>query len=589
MSGNEEAALLALDKKIKDQKMAIEKRKQQELSAKLKQAEKRVLTAKEVEDVKTVFKKFDKDNSDTISLQELQSVAKELGCTMSDEEAKTAMTELDKNKDGSLNFEEFVSWWSSDAARGGTRGMALELVKMKMRAKILQEDLRSAMKKTAMTPPELGTTYGEFNSHIRMGTKKGDADKSSKVSVSIVPCNRAMVVKALEGKATMRKDAEEGEVKPGGFVTVKMPLRDGADETAAKELCDVLNETLSSVGNAVEGAYAKITFEDKSFVFTTGAYIDAEQDPVAPLLSAAFNIDGDAAEAYVAKAFESISFSAALATDLRDHFGYEKESNILAMFDGAEVRESVRLNRELVTMLDLANYDAAISTTYSAKDQARMCIFAHMLQKVDIEVAARPVEECAKDLIARLCSAPVKVARSLLRLNPECGVKLDDVAAEAAKLQECAMEIYGSTVGRICLGDLVLLLMRSTRAFPPKKILSLIAPLAKLTAGPSYIESLTCYSSMTVELTNAPVFDFVKEWDELAELQKKITQREMESSKTMKTKFEGVHESMAATKAMSVNDGFAAEFMKGMGQTATAMTVKPPKDGDGEEAQAVTN
>ncbi|CAE7561517.1 unnamed protein product [Symbiodinium natans] len=61
-------------------------------------------------EVMTAFKKFDQDGNGRISRAELSTVLKRLNPTWNDAELESLMANADKNSDGSLQVEEFVSW-----------------------------------------------------------------------------------------------------------------------------------------------------------------------------------------------------------------------------------------------------------------------------------------------------------------------------------------------------------------------------------------------------------------------------------------------------------------------------------------------
>ena len=63
--------------------------------------------------IATVFKSFDKDHSGYIELNEIQSLAKELGSDIPESEAVKIISELDTNHDGRISLEEFVEWWKT--------------------------------------------------------------------------------------------------------------------------------------------------------------------------------------------------------------------------------------------------------------------------------------------------------------------------------------------------------------------------------------------------------------------------------------------------------------------------------------------
>lgn len=60
------------------------------------------------EELRDVFKVFDKDNSGFISASELKEVSSKLGRNLTDEDVKEMMKETDLDEDGKISYEEFV-------------------------------------------------------------------------------------------------------------------------------------------------------------------------------------------------------------------------------------------------------------------------------------------------------------------------------------------------------------------------------------------------------------------------------------------------------------------------------------------------
>ncbi|XP_078331212.1 neo-calmodulin-like [Crassostrea virginica] len=58
------------------------------------------------------FKKFDKDGSGFVSFEELKKALCGKGDRMSDEDVQYFFDEADLNKDGKIDYEEFVKWFS---------------------------------------------------------------------------------------------------------------------------------------------------------------------------------------------------------------------------------------------------------------------------------------------------------------------------------------------------------------------------------------------------------------------------------------------------------------------------------------------
>ena len=68
------------------------------------------------EDAMRAFRQFDMDHQGRISKENLQSIARELGETMTDEEIEEMITAADLDKDGYINEEEFLRILKKGAA-----------------------------------------------------------------------------------------------------------------------------------------------------------------------------------------------------------------------------------------------------------------------------------------------------------------------------------------------------------------------------------------------------------------------------------------------------------------------------------------
>jgi hypothetical protein len=62
-------------------------------------------------EVAEAFRQFDEDGSGAIDKDELQQLSKQLGHPLSEEELATALDDLDLNKDGVIDFDEFCRWY----------------------------------------------------------------------------------------------------------------------------------------------------------------------------------------------------------------------------------------------------------------------------------------------------------------------------------------------------------------------------------------------------------------------------------------------------------------------------------------------
>ena len=61
------------------------------------------------DDIQKVFKLFDDDRTDTITIHNLRRVARELGETMDDSELQEMIERADTNGDGHVSFEDFFN------------------------------------------------------------------------------------------------------------------------------------------------------------------------------------------------------------------------------------------------------------------------------------------------------------------------------------------------------------------------------------------------------------------------------------------------------------------------------------------------
>ncbi len=61
------------------------------------------------EDIMKVFKLFDDDRSQTISIHNLRRVARELGETMDDSELQEMIERADSDNDGLVSFDDFYN------------------------------------------------------------------------------------------------------------------------------------------------------------------------------------------------------------------------------------------------------------------------------------------------------------------------------------------------------------------------------------------------------------------------------------------------------------------------------------------------
>ena len=68
--------------------------------------------------VRAIFDKYDHDGSGSIDHQEFREMLKDLGVSMTKSEFQEAITMLDNDHNGEVDFEEFLGWWKQNAGNG---------------------------------------------------------------------------------------------------------------------------------------------------------------------------------------------------------------------------------------------------------------------------------------------------------------------------------------------------------------------------------------------------------------------------------------------------------------------------------------
>ena len=67
---------------------------------------------KPIDELKESFDYNDGNGDGKISLDEFKSMLDELDAYVDDREARVGFTAIDTDRDGAIDFDEFVAWWS---------------------------------------------------------------------------------------------------------------------------------------------------------------------------------------------------------------------------------------------------------------------------------------------------------------------------------------------------------------------------------------------------------------------------------------------------------------------------------------------
>ena len=101
--------LTRIDKKLSDTDSAKNSEEDEE-ETKMEAAERKIKIAKD--QAERAFKKYDRDGKFGIDLNEFEQICVDLGVIASKSERKEALDILDKDKNGYIGKDEFISWYA---------------------------------------------------------------------------------------------------------------------------------------------------------------------------------------------------------------------------------------------------------------------------------------------------------------------------------------------------------------------------------------------------------------------------------------------------------------------------------------------
>merc|ERR1711964_799567 len=78
------------------------------------------ITAEQLQEIREVFEFFDVDRDAVLNLSEFHSCITGIGVALSTEDVEAKHAELDTSGDGTVNFEEFANFMSSQLKESGT-------------------------------------------------------------------------------------------------------------------------------------------------------------------------------------------------------------------------------------------------------------------------------------------------------------------------------------------------------------------------------------------------------------------------------------------------------------------------------------
>jgi hypothetical protein len=227
------------------------------------------------------FKKFDKDNSNSIDKDELRALSEQLGTVLNDEQVELALKDLDLNGDGVIDISEFARWYFTGMkSYNGTKrsmlrikghvkdilGKASEQAKLSLIGKELKINTNTV--KVSFNNPEnagtkidaafyaFGPTCTEIQNELTVwlnGTCSSQGNESQGFAQLKIQCgNSEEVVAKLKDINTRIKASSMSDNKnrnpqfkaENGFVVIGHEFNEGmmGDGTTAKLIAEVAKE-----------------------------------------------------------------------------------------------------------------------------------------------------------------------------------------------------------------------------------------------------------------------------------------------------------------------------------------------------------
>lgn len=72
------------------------------------------LTSEQLAELREDFSYNDANNDGRLSYDEFAELLQDLDAGMTENEARLGFREIDTDRDGAIEFEEFVAWWTRD-------------------------------------------------------------------------------------------------------------------------------------------------------------------------------------------------------------------------------------------------------------------------------------------------------------------------------------------------------------------------------------------------------------------------------------------------------------------------------------------
>ena len=215
--------------------------------------------------VRKIFDMFDKDKSGDIDTHEFQELAYELGETLSPEETKKSIAEIDEDKDGKISFDEFYKWWTTKEE--SDKNEKMKVLKMKLKSKSYIRTVQRMGPKLSQSArihtQELQKSRDLRGSQVVREDEIADIDLFVKVGDDPKDESSLVLKYYYQDEELGNSNRKEYGAKSNSIMaSIALDLKEDADELAVGELSGNVKDMLTMVKDEIQ--YSRYTAERKT-------------------------------------------------------------------------------------------------------------------------------------------------------------------------------------------------------------------------------------------------------------------------------------------------------------------------------------
>eukprot|EP01059_Diplonema_ambulator_P034016 TRINITY_DN7427_c0_g1_i2.p1 TRINITY_DN7427_c0_g1~~TRINITY_DN7427_c0_g1_i2.p1 ORF type:complete len:583 (+),score=284.26 TRINITY_DN7427_c0_g1_i2:880-2628(+) len=411
----EDAKLKELQDRLKEAHLSARMQK-------MREAELKKFSEREREVIRKVFDMFDANGNGNIEVCELQNVAKELKYSMSDEEAQEAMAELDTNNDHQLGFEEFLLWWGSSSERGGNKGIKLDLMKAKLKARFIAEDLKEHIKKSHQRRADKTHYSQSLTANVTIGTDGGGGAEApsdsgrplTSIHCVAIPSDPVMfsdeVHKYLPDHPITALDEDSEEVAMRYMLEILFDMRNDLDMKDVHSAVECANNAFSDHTSAAFHAEAQITAENKIRLV---GYTRMATDPIEEITSLFLHVDNPDECGW--EIFTVASLLVQSRQDGEEFLRWDSEIPVLDMLDQLTVQGHVKMSSHVNDLFESYVFHDLVAKELldelnEKRDAVLMTALSRLFESAEFDIHANSSKEAVRSVVDALATFPLQVA-----------------------------------------------------------------------------------------------------------------------------------------------------------------------------------